>query len=164
MIILGIDPGIAIVGYGLIETVGSKAKYITHGCITTPSTMSMPDRLCVVYDGIIDLIEQMQPDEIGVEELFFAKNVKTAITVAHARGAIVLACQKCNIPMFEYTPKQVKQSISGYGHADKKQVQFMVKTILNLKEIPKPDDAADALAIAIGHSYVSRNKAQFSIK
>ena len=164
MVILGIDPGIAIMGYGLVETSGSRVKYLTHGCIYTTPDMAMPDRLCALYDGVKQLYQQFQPEAVAIEELFFAKNVKTAITVAHARGAIVLACQKCGIPMFEYTPKQVKQSIVGYGHADKKQVQYMVKTLLHMHEIPKPDDAADALAIAIGHSYVAKRCEEFRIR
>lgn len=163
MIILGIDPGIATMGYGVVESKGNKLVYHTHGCIYTTPDMALPARLEAIYDGVRQLIRQFTPDAVSVEELFFAKNVKTAITVAHARGATLLACQKERIPMFEYTPKQAKQAVVGYGSADKKQVQYMVRVLLNLKETPKPDDAADALALAICHSHTTHQSQSFAI-
>ena len=153
MIILGIDPGMAIVGYGAIECNNNDLKVIDFGVITTPSKMEMPQRLVTIYDSILELVSRYEPSEVAVEELFFNKNVKTALTVGHARGVAVLAAAKTGLDLFEYTPLQVKQSVVGYGRADKNQVQQMVKILLNLKEIPKPDDAADALAVAICHSH-----------
>jgi crossover junction endodeoxyribonuclease RuvC len=151
MIVLGIDPGMAIVGYGVVEKKGHILKPIDYGVITTPSDMEAPQRLVAIYDSIQELISRYQPDEVAIEELFFNKNVKTAITVGHARGVAVLAAAKTGLNLYEYTPLQVKQSVVGYGRAEKTQVQQMVKSLLSLKEIPKPDDAADALAVAICH-------------
>lgn len=156
MIILGIDPGIAIVGYGIIEYKNNKFRVIDYGAITTPSTMATTKRLERIYKGIDILIKNYNIDEVGVEELFFNKNVKTAITVAQARGVILLACSHNNKPIYEYTPLQVKQGVVGYGRAQKSQVQQMVTSILNLKEIPKPDDVADALAVAISHAHANK--------
>ena len=153
MIILGIDPGMAIVGYGVIEGNNNTLKAIDYGAITTPSTMETPQRLVTIYDAVQELIVRYQPDEVAIEELFFNKNVKTALTVGHARGVAVLAAAKTGLDLYEYTPLQVKQSVVGYGRAEKAQVQQMVKILLNLKEIPKPDDAADALAVAICHHH-----------
>ena len=156
MIILGIDPGIAIVGYGIIEYKNNKLKVIDYGAIFTPASTSTTKRLEKIYKGIDILIKNYNIDEVGIEELFFNKNVKTAITVAQARGVILLACSHNDKPIYEYTPLQVKQGVVGYGRAKKLQVQQMVEIILNLKEIPKPDDVADALAIAICHAHANK--------
>lgn len=156
MIILGIDPGIAIVGYGVIEYKNNKFKVIDYGAITTSSTMNNMKRLEKIYKGIDILIKNYNIDEIGVEELFFNKNIKTAITVAQARGVILLACSHNNKQVYEYTPLQVKQGVVGYGRAQKAQVQQMVTSMLKLKEIPKPDDVADALAVAICHAHANK--------
>ena len=152
MIILGIDPGIAIVGYGVIEYEKLKMKLIDYGAILTPAGMKIPERLDIIYDSMTELIEKFKPDAIAFEELFFAKNVKTAITVAQARGAAVTAAYKKTQELYEYTPLQIKQALTGYGRADKHQIQSMVKNLLGLKEIPKPDDAADAVAVAMTHA------------
>ncbi|MEG1497104.1 MAG: crossover junction endodeoxyribonuclease RuvC [Clostridiales bacterium] len=151
MVILGIDPGTAICGYGVVEKVNYKFNLVDYGVVNTPCGMPLEDRLVRIYDGITELIKKYKPEEMAVEELFFNNNAKTALSVGHARGVVLLAGAHCHVPIYEYTPLQVKQGIVGYGRADKKQVQFMVKTILNMKEIPKPDDAADALAIAMCH-------------
>ena len=156
MIILGIDPGIAIVGYGVIEYKNNKFKVIDYGAITTSSTMNNMKRLEKIYKGIDILIKNYNIDEIGVEELFFNKNIKTAITVAQARGVILLACSHNNKQVYEYTPLQVKQGVVGYGRAKKIQVQHMVTSILNLNKIPTPDDVADALAVAICHAHANK--------
>ncbi|MPN32736.1 Crossover junction endodeoxyribonuclease RuvC [bioreactor metagenome] len=156
MIILGIDPGIAIVGYGIMEYKNNKFRVIDYGAITTPSTMNTTKRLERIYKGIDTLIKNYNIDEVGVEELFFNKNVKTAITVAQARGVILLGCAHNDKPIYEYTPLQVKQGVVGYGRAEKSQVQQMVTSMLNLKEIPKPDDVADALAVAICHAHANK--------
>lgn len=152
MRILGIDPGFAIVGYGVIDYENSKYKTVDYGKITTPAGMDMPLRLKEVYDGVLRLIEIYKPDVLAIEELFFNTNVKTAIAVGHARGVIVLAAANSGIKINEYTPLQIKQAVVGYGRADKNQVQQMVKMFLGLKEVPKPDDTADALAVAICHA------------
>lgn len=162
MVILGIDPGIAIVGYGIVEYKNSKFKVIDYGQITTDSKMDTLTRLELVYKGIDILLKTYNIDEVGIEELFFNKNVKTAITVAQARGVIMLACSHNNKKVYEYTPLQVKQGVAGYGRAEKLQVQQMVKSFLNLKAIPKPDDVADALAVAICH--VHSNKLEKTLK
>ncbi len=151
MIILGIDPGIAITGYGVLEQKGNRFKPIEYGVIRSGKEMDTAERLRLVHMGIAEIIEKFQPEHMAIEQLFFSKNVKTALTVGHARGVVMLtACLK-GMTISEYTPLQVKQAVVGYGRADKKQVQYMVKSILNLDKIPKPDDAADALAIAICH-------------
>ena len=152
MRILGIDPGFAIVGYGVIDYEKGKYKTVDYGKITTPAGMEMPLRLKTVYDGVLRLIETYNPDVLAVEELFFNTNVKTAIAVGHARGVIVLAAANKGLKINEYTPLQIKQAVVGYGRADKNQVQQMVKMFLGLKEVPKPDDTADALAVAICHA------------
>ncbi|TQQ84234.1 crossover junction endodeoxyribonuclease RuvC [Peptacetobacter hominis] len=156
MIILGIDPGIAIVGYGVVEYKNSRFRVIDYGAVTTPAHTDVTTRLDMVYRGIDTIIKNYNIDEVGIEELFFNKNVKTAITVAQARGVTLLACRHNNIPVYEYTPLQVKQGVCGYGRADKAQVQKMVTSFLNLKKVPKPDDVADALAIAICHAHANR--------
>ncbi|MDP1709509.1 MAG: crossover junction endodeoxyribonuclease RuvC [Candidatus Komeilibacteria bacterium] len=149
MIILGIDPGIADTGFGAIKKTGDHYSVIAYGNIKTPAKTGLPERLQTLHDELKIIIKKYQPDIIGVEELFFAKNVKTAITVAHGRGVILLTAKEQGCTVREFTPLQVKQAVVGYGRADKNQIQQMVKTILRLKEIPKPDDAADALAVAI---------------
>lgn len=160
MIILEIDPGMAIMGYGVIESNGNKVRALDYGVVTTPSDMETPQRLLRIFDSVEGLIQKYSPDAMAYEELFFNKNVKTALTIGHARGAAVLAGARQAIDLYEYTPLQVKQAVVGYGRADKQQVQGMVKLLLNLKEIPKPDDAADALAVAICHMH----SAQFGRK
>ena len=151
MLVLGIDPGSAITGFGLVREIGNKLQAVDYGCIRTSSTLPPGIRLHTIYREIKNLILQHRPDNFAVEELFFNKNVRTALTVAQARGVIMLAGAEQGLTVHEYTPLQVKQAVVGYGRADKQQIQFMVKTILSLPEIPKPDDVADALAIAICH-------------
>ncbi len=157
MIILGVDPGYAITGYGVIEKLGNKYKYLAHGVITTDSSLNFQERLKINHEELNKIIKQYKPELFSIEELFFAKNTKTAINVAQARGVIILTALQNNLKIYEYTPLQIKQALTGYGRADKNQIQQMVKILLNLKAIPKPDDAADALAIAItcGNSYKS---------
>lgn len=149
MKILGIDPGTATTGFGVIEVSGNQKKAIDFGVVSTHKDLPMANRLSEIYDDITTVIKRHQPNQIVVEQLFFATNSKTAITVGQARGVVLLVAAKSKIPIAEYTPLQVKQAITGYGQANKKQVGEMVKTILNLKQVPKPDDAADALAIAL---------------
>jgi crossover junction endodeoxyribonuclease RuvC len=156
MLTLGIDPGTAIVGYGLVrELADGSLQTVDYGVIRTPARTPMPERLKIIYDGIQQLVAQHQPDRAGVEELFFARNVTTALTVAQGRGVILLALENAGIPIAEYKPNAVKQSIAGYGGAKKPQIQEMTRILLGLEEIPRPDDAADALAVAITdlHSY-----------
>ncbi len=155
MKILGIDPGFAIVGYGIINHEGNKFKTIEYGAVTTKADEDMFVRFKKIYDGVTEIIERNNPDAMAIEELFFNSNQKTAINVAQARGIILLAAMNLNIPIFEYTPLQVKQAVVGYGRADKSQVQQMVKALLNLEKVPKPDDTADALAIAVCHAHSS---------
>ncbi|MBO5955654.1 MAG: crossover junction endodeoxyribonuclease RuvC [Clostridia bacterium] len=156
MRILGIDPGYAIVGVGVVDFEGNHFKVVEYGAITTEAGDNMFDRLKKIYDNLITIIERVKPDGMAIEELFFNSNQKTAINVAQARGVLVLAAKNCGIPVFEYTPLQVKQAVVGYGRAEKKQVQQMTKAILCLESVPKPDDTADALAIAICHAHSYR--------
>jgi crossover junction endodeoxyribonuclease RuvC len=149
--IMGIDPGTAIVGWGIITEDKKNPIMEAYGCIETSKHKSDVDRLKEVADDIRELIIKYKPDEVAIEELFFFKNLKTAIKVAQARGVLLLIVKEARVGIFEYTPLQVKQAITGYGRAEKKQIQVMVKSILGLKDIPKPDDAADALAIALCH-------------
>ena len=150
MLALGIDPGTAIVGYGLVrEQNDGSLQAVEYGVIRTPAKTPMPERLNTIFNTLTELIEQYQPDRAAVEELFFSRNVTTAITVSQARGVILLALERSGIHINEYKPNIVKQSITGYGGAEKTQMQEMVRMLLNLKTIPRPDDAADALAIAI---------------
>jgi len=149
MIILGIDPGIADTGYGVIKKQGDKYAVIDYGSITTPAADNLSARLELLYNNLANIIKKYHPQRVAVEELFFAKNVKTAITVSHARGVIILTAKKADCEVVEFTPLQIKQALTGYGRADKNQIQQMVKTILKLDKVPKPDDAADALAVAI---------------
>ncbi|MBQ9757211.1 MAG: crossover junction endodeoxyribonuclease RuvC [Clostridia bacterium] len=153
MRIIGIDPGYAIVGVGCVDYEGNKFKVVEYGAITTEAGEDMFDRLKKIYDEAVDLITRTKPDAVAIEELFFQNNQKTAINVAQARGVLVLAAKNLGVPVFEYTPLQVKQAVVGYGRAEKKQVQQMTKAILNLSEIPKPDDTADALALAVCHAH-----------
>ncbi len=164
MIILGIDPGLATLGCGIIHYEGNSFKAIAYGSIITPSTISMPMRLKKIYDELNELIIKYNPEVVAIEELFFNINVKTALLVGHARGVAVLAAANNNKEIFEYTPLQIKQGVVGYGRADKMQVQQMVKTLLNLPEVPRPDDAADALAVAICHAHTGNFKDMFKIK
>lgn len=149
MIIMGFDPGLADTGYGIIKTEGSRLRCLDYGSIKTPAHTPLPERLLTIYQRVRELIKEYQPERIAVEHLFFSKNVSTAMAVGQARGIVLLALAEANIPLVEFTPNQVKQAVSSYGSASKTQVQRMVKVLLNLEEIPKPDDAADALAIAI---------------
>lgn len=153
MIILGIDPGLAIVGWGVLDYSGSKFRVIGYGSLQTPAGMKTEDRLASIYQGMIQLIDTYHPEQMAVEELFFNTNITTGIRVAEARGVILLAGRQKNVALFEYTPLQVKQAVAGYGRADKKQVITMVTSLLRLKEPPKPDDTADALAIAVCHAH-----------
>lgn len=164
MIILGIDPGIAILGFGIVKYEGNKFTTISYDAIKTESKISMPQRLAIIHNGLSELIGTYKPDVVAVEELFFNKNVKTALTVGHARGVILLTAYEAGLGIYEYTPLQVKQAIVGYGRAEKQQVQQMVKVILNLNAVPKPDDVADALAVAICHAHSSHAGELFRIK
>ena len=158
---MGVDPGIAIVGYGFVELFGNSYKVLDYGAITTKAKIPLPDRLDLIYQEMNDLINQYKPEDIAFEELFFNKNVKTVITVAQARGVEVLAAKKSGANLYEYTPLQVKQALVGYGRATKSQIQDMVKIILNLNKVPKPDDVADALAVAITHGSSIKFKESF---
>lgn len=155
MVILGIDPGYAIVGWGVVRYESNRFKTLDFGAVTTPAGMHFDDRLEKIYDGIDFLLSQYKPEALSIEKLFFNTNQKTAIDVAQARGVILLAAKKAGVEVFEYTPLQVKQSVVGYGRAEKKQVQEMTRVILNLNAVPKPDDTADALALAICHGHAS---------
>jgi len=152
MIILGIDPGVATIGFGVIQGFRQKNTLLRYGVITTPPGIPLSRRLLQISDDMEELIHTFHPDEMAVEELFFSKNITTGISVAHGRGVILLAAEKLGVPIFEYTPMQVKQAVTGYGGADKRQVMLMTQRLLNMKEIPRPDDAADALAIAVCHA------------
>ncbi len=156
MRILGIDPGYAIMGVGVVDYVGNKFTPVHYESIITEAHTPAEDRLKILYDGLTEIIQKYQPEEASIEELFFNNNAKTAIIVGEARGIALLACVQNGVEISEYTPLQIKQSLVGYGRADKKQVQQMVKTILGLEKVPKPDDTADALAAAICHAH-SRN-------
>lgn len=153
MRILGIDPGYAILGWGVIDVVGNKFKAVDYGSILTSKDLNMPERLEILYDGLIEIIDKYKPDEACIEELYFNNNAKTVILVGEARGIATLACAKGMIPISEYTPLEIKQALVGYGRAEKKQVQQMVKSLLNLDKVPKPDDTADALACGICHAH-----------
>lgn len=152
MKILGIDPGTGIVGFGVVEKTGSKLSMIDGGVIRTDSKFNDSERLKIIFDELSEIIKINKPDVMAVEKLFFAQNVTTAMTVSQARGVILLCGEQSNLSVFEYTPLQIKQAITGYGRADKKQIQEMVKIILKLEQVPKPDDCADALACAITHA------------
>ena len=152
MRVLGIDPGIATIGFGVLESDKNSNQLIKCGVITTPAHTSLSSRLEQIYDDMLQLLELFQPDAVSIEELFFNTNITTGIAVAHGRGVILLACRKAGVQVYEYTPLQVKQSVAGYGRAEKKQVMDMVKRICKLPAAPKPDDAADAVALAICHA------------
>jgi len=151
MVILGIDPGVATIGFGLVRVERGTNTLLQYGVITTPAGIPLSQRLLQISRDMDELLTQFKPDEIAVEELFFTKNITTGISVAHGRGVILLAAEKAGVPIYEYTPMQVKQAVAGYGGAQKRQVQLMTQRLLGMKEIPKPDDAADALALAICH-------------
>ncbi len=157
MIILGIDPGIATLGYGVVEK-DDKGTFraVDYGVVSTPKEEGLPVRLAMLEEGVAKILDKFRPDEVAMEELFFSKNITTGIAVAHARGVAMLACVKRCGKLFEYTPMQIKQALTGYGKADKKQMQEVVASLLRLRSIPKPDDAADALAIALCHGFTSR--------
>ena len=166
MRILGIDPGIATIGFGLLETSRAEVHMLTYGAITTPAGLPLSKRLLQISMDMEDLIGQTKPDVISIEELFFNNNITTGIAVAHGRGVILCAAEKCGIPLFEYTPSQVKLAVTGYGKAQKLQVMDMTRRILKLKSVPRPDDAADALALAICHarSHTSRLPVNHDVK
>lgn len=163
MIIFGIDPGLAISGYGVLDYKGNKFQVIDYGAVTTGSSEEFPLRLKRIYDMYTSLFHKYKPDAVAIEELFYNKNVKTAIAIAQARGVHLLAAVNNCIPLYEYTPLQIKQGIVGYGRAEKKQIQEMVKIILKLKDIPKPDDVADGLAAAICHAHSLKYAENFRI-
>ena len=164
MIILGIDPGLATLGYGVIEAVNDKRRLIQYGTLTTPAGQPMPQRLRAIFQGMNQLMDIYQPDDVAFEELFFSKNITTGINVSHARGVALLAVVQRTENLYEYTPMQIKQAVTGYGGADKHQVQQMVKILLNMKEIARPDDAADAIAVALTHANSMNMKKLFKIK
>lgn len=152
MRILGIDPGIATIGFSILESDGQRNNLVKCGVITTPAHTRLSDRLVTIYDDLNEIIETFRPDVVAIEELFFNTNLTTGISVAHGRGVILLACRKAGLDIYEYTPLQVKDAVVGYGRAEKKQVMDMVKRLCGLREAPKPDDAADAVALALCHS------------
>jgi crossover junction endodeoxyribonuclease RuvC len=156
MRIIGIDPGTGILGFGVIDVTRGKFKLVDAGVITTPAHTPLDVRLEDIYDNLMEIIATTKPDVMSIEHLFFARNVTTAMSVSHARGVAMLAGRKGKLPIAEYTPMQIKQSVTGYGKADKKQVQEMVRVQLGLAEVPKPDDCADALGAAITHALMSR--------
>lgn len=164
MTILGIDPGLATLGYGVIEKdARGQMRAVDYGVVVTPKNESLPVRLAMLEEGLRRVIEKFQPEEIAMEELFFSKNITTGIAVAHARGVALLTCVKHCGKLYEYTPMQIKQALTGYGKADKHQIQSVVTTLLRLKEVPKPDDAADALAIALCHAQAARFGELFAV-
>ena len=158
MLILGVDPGTAITGYGLVEEREDDGELalIACGAVTTSSDQALPDRLVVIYEQLSALISQHQPQAVAVEQLFFSRNVRTALAVGQARGVMLLAAARAGLPVYEYTPLQVKQAVVGYGRADKTQVQEMVRLLLRLDAAPQPDDAADAVAVAVCHLHSAR--------
>ena len=164
MIVLGIDPGYALMGWGVVEAEGSHMKLINYGCIETKAGVPMQNRLRTLQLGVRDLLSIYKPDDVAFEELFFARNVTTALMVGAARGAAIIAAAEYTENIYEYTPMQIKQAITGYGKADKKQIQQMVRLLLKLDTVPKPDDAADAIACAITHCQAGVAKSQFLMK
>lgn len=157
MVILGIDPGYAIVGFGVLQFINNDFRVLGFGAVTTPADMPFEQRLKTINDDMTEIITKYNPDCLAIEKLFFNTNQKTVIDVAQARGVTILPAVKAGVPIFEYTPLQVKTAVTGYGRAEKKQVQEMMRRTLNLKEIPKPDDTADALALAITHARTARS-------
>ena len=164
MIVLGIDPGYALMGWGVVESEGSRMRLVAYGCIETRAGVPMQDRLRTLQLGIRDLLSIYKPDDVAFEELFFARNVTTALMVGAARGAAIIAAAEYTEHLYEYTPLQIKQAVTGYGKADKKQIQQMVKLLLKMDEVPRPDDAADAIACAITHCQAGVAKKQFLMK
>ena len=152
MVILGIDPGYATTGFGILQAERASVQLINYGTITTPTTLSFPERLEMLYDDMAELLDTVRPDAVAVEELFWGHNVTTGIGVSHGRGVILLAVAKSGVPLFEYTPNQVKQAVVGYGGAEKRQVMDMTRRILKMEKVARPDDAADAIAIALCHA------------
>ncbi len=164
MIILGLDPGLATMGYGVIEKQKNDNNVaLDYGVVLTPKNESLPVRLAMLEEGVNQILNKYKPDEIAVEELFFVKNITTGIPVAHARGVMLLTCIKYCGKLYEYTPNQIKMSLTGYGRADKLQMQQVVTSLLHLSKIPRPDDAADALAVALCHAHTSRFGKLYSI-
>ena len=164
LIVLGIDPGYALMGWGVVEAEGSRMKLVNYGCIETKAGVPMQNRLRTLQLGVRDLLNIYKPDDVAFEELFFARNVTTALMVGAARGAAIIAAAEYTNNLYEYTPMQIKQAITSYGKADKKQIQQMVKLLLKLDDIPKPDDAADAIACAITHCQAGVAKSQFLMR
>lgn len=164
MIILGIDPGLATLGYGVIESNGDRRRMIQYGTLTTPPREPMPQRLRAIFQGVNQLMDIYQPDDVAFEELFFSKNITTGMAVSMARGVAMVAVVEHTPNLYEYTPMQIKQAVTGYGGADKHQVQQMVRLLLNMKEIARPDDAADALAVALTHANSANAKHLFKIQ
>ena len=165
MIILGLDPGLATMGYGVVEKLKNDSTVaVDYGVVLTPKEESLPVRLAMLEEGVNKILGKYKPDEIAVEELFFSKNITTGIPVAHARGVMLLTCIKYCGRLYEYTPNQIKQSLTGYGKADKIQMQHVVTSLLHLSKIPRPDDAADALAVALCHAHTSRFGKLFGIR
>ena len=159
MLVLGIDPGTAITGYGLVREDDEGLALVECGVITTPAGQPLPQRLQTIYHGLAAIIGQYQPDQVAVEELFFSRNVRTALSVGQARGVVLLAAAEAGLPLHEYKPLEVKQTVAGYGGADKRQVQEMVRLLLDLEQVPEPDDAADAVAVAVCHIHSARMRA-----
>ncbi|MBQ8885093.1 MAG: crossover junction endodeoxyribonuclease RuvC [Clostridia bacterium] len=165
MIILGIDPGLATMGFGVVDKdAGGNCRAVDYGVVVTPKEETLPVRLAMLEEGMNKIIDKYKPEEIALEELFFTKNITTGIAVAQARGVILLSAVKRCGKLFEYTPMQIKQALTGYGRADKQQIQQVVASLLHLKSIPRPDDAADALAIALCHAFTSRFGALFAVE
>lgn len=156
MRIIGIDPGTGILGFGVVDIIKDKVRLVDAGVVTTPAHTPHDERLEDIFDSLTAIIAETKPDVMSIEKLFFSKNITTAMTVSEARGVALLVARKAHLPIHEYTPQQIKQTLTGYGKADKKQVQEMVRIQLGLSEVPKPDDCADALAAAITHSLMSR--------
>ena len=164
MVILGIDPGLATLGYGVIEVEGDRRRLIQLGTLNTPAGQPMPQRLRAIFQGMNQLMDIYQPDDVAFEELFFSKNITTGMAVSAARGVALVAVVQRTDNLYEYTPMQIKQAVTGYGGADKHQVQQMVRMLLNMKEIARPDDAADALAVALTHANSMHMKKMFKIQ
>ncbi len=156
MLVLGIDPGTAITGFGLVREEDDGLALVDYGVITTPAGQPLPKRLQTIFSGLRDVIREHEPDVGAVEELFFSRNVRTALSVGQARGVALLALAEADLPIYEYKPLEVKQAVAGYGGADKRQVQEMVRMLLHLEEVPRPDDAADAVAVAVCHIHSAR--------
>lgn len=154
--VLGIDPGTAIVGWGVVEGEGQELELVEYGTIRTPANSPLAGRVLQIYEAINELLDRFRPHGVGIEQLFFARNVSTALPVAHARGALLLAVAQRGLPMAEFTPMEIKQAVTGYGNADKQQMQQMVRLLLGLTEIPRPDDAADAVAVALCYHQSAR--------